>query len=212
MPCACQQSPVSAGHGLQWLWPFLLGFDHHRTAVLDSVCIVHPKDELQNSLQTALRKPGPLKPHQPSWPWFPRWQWHRAPDAQQDFQGQDWDTLHFQPLRAPGGQLVEDETEAQLSKFGYKPELYGVKRKTAEMLEYVFQPWYQELLDMGNLQVSAVFASHPCLKVNARHADGSWPVCGLKTSAFGTLLHQSCMDHDAPIGNANLGTGCILIL
>ena len=157
----CQESHVSAGHGLQWLWPFLLGFHHHKTAVLDSVCIVHPTDELQNSVQVALHNPAPVKPHQPSRPWFPRWHWHRALEPLPDFQHQDWASLHFQPLRAPGDQAMDEEIAALLGKFGYKPELYGVKPRTAEMLEYVFQPWYQELLDMGSLQVSAA----PALRV-----------------------------------------------
>lgn len=62
----------------------------------------------------------------------------------------------FQPMRAPGHQLSEDEISSQLSRFGYQPELYGIRWRSAELVKYVFQSWYQELLDMGNIQVSCL--------------------------------------------------------
>lgn len=48
---------LSAGHGLQWLWPFMLAYEPGRTAILDDICIVHPRDELQQALEVALNIP-----------------------------------------------------------------------------------------------------------------------------------------------------------
>lgn len=62
-------------------------------------------------------------------------------------------------MRAPGHQPSEDEIQAQLNKFGYKPELYGIAWRSSALVEYVFQPWYQELLNMGNIQVCTYFQS-----------------------------------------------------
>ncbi|KAA6420076.1 MAG: hypothetical protein FRX49_09925, partial [Trebouxia sp. A1-2] len=42
------------GHGMQWLWPFLIGYAPRRTAVLDEVCVVHPRDDLQAALRSSL--------------------------------------------------------------------------------------------------------------------------------------------------------------
>ena len=60
----------------------------------------------------------------------------------------------FQPMRAPGNQLAEEEISWQLSKFSYQPEVYGIRWRSADLVRYVFQPWYQDLLDMADIQVS----------------------------------------------------------
>lgn len=39
----------SVGHGLQWLWPYIIAYEPGRTAVLDDVCVVLPRDELQQA-------------------------------------------------------------------------------------------------------------------------------------------------------------------
>ncbi len=56
-------------------------------------------------------------------------------------------------MRAPGGREAQQEIEMQLKRFGYKAELYGVKHRSADLVETVFQPWYQDMLDMGSIQV-----------------------------------------------------------
>jgi len=56
-------------------------------------------------------------------------------------------------MRAPGGQEAQQEIETQFKRFGYKAELYGVKHRSADLVEAVFQPWYQDMLDMGSIQV-----------------------------------------------------------
>lgn len=74
----------TAGHGLQWLWPFMLAYEPGKTAILDDICIVHPLDELQQSLQTALRElagsPTTPDPQAPSTSWLPSWS-HPADNA-----------------------------------------------------------------------------------------------------------------------------------
>lgn len=84
---------------------------------------------------------------------------------------------HFEPMRAPGYQLAEDEILAQLSKFDYNPRSYGIKWRSAGLVEYVFQPWYQDLLDMGSIQVTHdMHASAVHHKV--RHGSGNTrPAC-----------------------------------
>ena len=52
-----------------------------------------------------------------------------------------------------GGQEAQQEVEMQFKHFGYKAELYGVKHRSADLVEAVFQSWYQDMLDMGSIQV-----------------------------------------------------------
>ena len=74
-------------------------------------------------------------------------------------------------MRAPGYQQAEDEILAQLFKFDYNPRSYGIKWRSAALVEYVFQPWYQDLLDMGSIQVTHdMYASVVHHKV--RHGSG----------------------------------------
>ena len=35
------------GHGLDWIWPYLLGYPQDRIAVIDEVCVIHPRHLLQ---------------------------------------------------------------------------------------------------------------------------------------------------------------------
>lgn len=156
---------IHAGHGLQWLWPFLIGYAPRRTAVLDEVCIVHPRDDLQAALRSSLHLQSQiqslaLKPK-------PRWSSFLA-QAKQSWTGSEKSPARAQytaealsaapgvdylPMRAPGGQEAQQEIEMQFKRFGYKAELYGVKHRSADLVEAVFQPWYQDMLDMGSIQV-----------------------------------------------------------
>lgn len=61
--------------------------------------------------------------------------------------------VNYLPMRAPGGREAQQEIEMQLKRFGYKAEFYGVKHRSADLVETVFQPWYQDMLDMGSIQV-----------------------------------------------------------
>lgn len=90
-----------------------------------------------------------------------------SPDESTEIAESRW---RFQPMRAPGHQLSEDEIHAQLSKFGYKPELYGIKWRSSGLVEYVFQPWYQELLDMGSIQVLAPAQSYALQRISTCYA------------------------------------------
>lgn len=38
---------INAGYGLDWIWPFLLGYPQERIAVIDEVCVIHPRKVLQ---------------------------------------------------------------------------------------------------------------------------------------------------------------------
>ena len=38
---------LNAGYGLDWIWPFLLGYPQDRIAVIDEVCVIHPHKPLQ---------------------------------------------------------------------------------------------------------------------------------------------------------------------
>lgn len=161
----CDGVCVCAGHGLQWLWPFLIGYSPHKTAVLDEVCIVYPRDDLQKALKSTLYLQlqhqslavghelgltSALTQLKQSWtgkkqlPPMPEY----TPEVLSEAPGID-----FLPLRYPGGQQAKQEIEMQLKQYAYKSELYGVKDRSADLVEAVFQPWYQEMLDMGNIQV-----------------------------------------------------------
>lgn len=156
---------VCAGHGLQWLWPFLLGYASRKTAILDDVCILHPHNHMQYLLKldvearmqriTQAQKP---KPDARSVRLTLRLS--KSIAAQQRLSsdvpleallaapGKDF--LH---VDAPGPALARKEARQLLQQYSYKAELYGVKDRSLETVEAVFQPWYQTLLDMGSIQV-----------------------------------------------------------
>lgn len=154
-----------AGHGLQWLWPFLLGYASRKTAILDEVCVLHPHNHMQYLLKldveahmqriTRAQKPKPgaksvrltlrlsksMATHQQLTSDIPVEALLAAP-------GKD-----FWHVDAPGPALARKEARQLLKQYSYKAELYGVKDHSLETVETVFQPWYQTLLDMGSIQV-----------------------------------------------------------
>ncbi len=165
--CTAQsQLTLSAGHGLQWLWPFLLGYAPHKTAILDEVCITHPTDSFQGALKASLntqlqQQTLALQPKstlisllalvKQSWKGI-----KAKPSDMPQFTAEALSQapgMAFLPMRAPGGEEAKQEINMQLKRFQYKAELYGVKDRSADLIEAVFQPWYQELLDMGSIQV-----------------------------------------------------------
>ena len=38
---------VSTGHGLDWVWPFSLAYPQEQIAIINDICVIHPKKELQ---------------------------------------------------------------------------------------------------------------------------------------------------------------------
>ena len=38
---------TDAGYGLDWVWPLLMGFPQDRVAIIDEVCVIHPRKESQ---------------------------------------------------------------------------------------------------------------------------------------------------------------------
>ena len=48
-----------AGHGLDWVWPFLLGYPQDKIAVIDDVCVIHPKKMLQREGKTSMYDTNP---------------------------------------------------------------------------------------------------------------------------------------------------------
>ena len=52
---------MHAGWGLDWLWPFLLGYPPKQVAFIDEVCVIHPKKTLQDpdkvSMYSILKRP-----------------------------------------------------------------------------------------------------------------------------------------------------------
>jgi len=156
---------IDAGHGLQWLWPFLIGYAPRRTAVLDEVCVVHPRDDLQAALRSSLhlqsqKQSLALKP-KPGWSSLLAqaklsWTGSEKSPARAQYTAEALSTapgVDYLPMRAPGGQEAQQEIEMQFKQFGYKAELYGVKHRSADLVEAVFQPWYQDMLAMGSIQV-----------------------------------------------------------
>lgn len=154
-----------AGHGLQWLWPFLLGYAPRKTAILDEICIVHPHDHLQYLLQLDLKarlhhhnqRQQPLSTASLLESLF---KWLYPASAEQlpvsDFPAEVLTAApgrEFLHVGAPGGKQALQEAEQLLKRYNYKAELFGVKDRSADLVEAVLQPWYQDLLDMGNIQV-----------------------------------------------------------
>lgn len=37
----------ASGHGLDWVWPFSLAYPQEEIAIINDVCVIHPKRELQ---------------------------------------------------------------------------------------------------------------------------------------------------------------------
>ncbi len=48
-----------AGHGLDWVWPFLLGYPQDKIAAIDDVCVIHPKKSLQREGKTSMYDTNP---------------------------------------------------------------------------------------------------------------------------------------------------------
>ena len=155
---------VHAGHGLQWLWPFLLGYAPHKTAILDEICIVHPHDHLQYLLQLDLnallqhhnQRQQPLPTASLLDSLFKRF--YPANAKQLPASSFPAEVLtaagrEFLHAGASGQKEALQEAKQLLKQYDYKAELFGVKDRSADLLEAVFQPWYQDLLDMGNIQV-----------------------------------------------------------
>ena len=44
------------GHGLDWVWPFLLGYPQEKIAIINDICVVHPKKELQPGSKLTIYK------------------------------------------------------------------------------------------------------------------------------------------------------------
>lgn len=155
---------MHAGHGLQWLWPFLLGYAPRKVAILDEVCIVHPHNHMQYLLklevqariqhQMQAQKPKPAARSlrlrlRVSWSTTAQHLSSAMPvEALMAAPGRDF--LH---VDAPGAALAQQEAGLLLKQYSYKAELYGVRDRSSEMVEAVLQPWYQTLLDMGSIQV-----------------------------------------------------------
>lgn len=156
---------MHAGHGLQWLWPFLLGYAPRKTAILDEVCVVHPHNHMQHLLkvdvharmqrQTQIQRPKPAARSLRL-----RLRLSRSTSAQHQLSPETpVEALMAAPGRdflhvdAPGPGLARTEAAMLLKQYSYKAELYGVQDRSLETVEAVFQPWYQTLLDMGSVQV-----------------------------------------------------------
>lgn len=43
-----------AGWGLDWLWPFLLGYPSQQVAFIDDICVIHPRKELQDPRKVSM--------------------------------------------------------------------------------------------------------------------------------------------------------------
>ena len=156
----------NAGHGLQWLWPFLLGYAPRKTAILDEVCIVHPHDHLQYLLKLDLNarlqqyhqsQQQPLSNFSLLFS-LSNWFWSAATKQLPvtDFSVEELTAApgrEFEHTGAPGKKEALQEAEQLLKRYRYKAELFGMKDRSAESVKAVFQPWYQNLLDMGNIQV-----------------------------------------------------------
>ncbi|KAL0046279.1 hypothetical protein WJX82_007868 [Trebouxia sp. C0006] len=52
-------STSASGHGLDWVWPFLLGYPQDKIAVIDDVCVIHPKKTLQREGKTSMYDTNP---------------------------------------------------------------------------------------------------------------------------------------------------------
>ena len=176
---------LHAGHGLQWLWPFLIGYRPRKMAILDEVCVVHPQDHLQYLLKLDLQsrmhlqtlaqkqKPTPSK--------FRLRMRLSQPTTSQKRLKSDIPVQaltgapgrNFLHTDAPSAESAQKEAGLLLKQYSYRAELYGVKDRSGEVLEAVFQPWYQTLLDMGSIQVRL----HVCLLCTCRtatHRSYSW--------------------------------------
>lgn len=46
----------AAGHGLDWVWPFILGYPQEKIAIINDVCVIHPKKELQPGTKLTIYK------------------------------------------------------------------------------------------------------------------------------------------------------------
>ena len=38
---------IATGHGLDWVWPFSLAYPQEQIAIINDICVIHPKKELQ---------------------------------------------------------------------------------------------------------------------------------------------------------------------
>ncbi|KAL3156378.1 hypothetical protein ABBQ38_000692 [Trebouxia sp. C0009 RCD-2024] len=47
---------AETGHGLDWVWPFVMGYPQEKIAIINDVCVVHPKKELQPGSKLTIYK------------------------------------------------------------------------------------------------------------------------------------------------------------
>lgn len=47
---------AETGHGLDWVWPFILGYPQEKIAIINDVCVIHPKKELQPGTKLTIYK------------------------------------------------------------------------------------------------------------------------------------------------------------
>ncbi|KAL3156462.1 hypothetical protein ABBQ38_000767 [Trebouxia sp. C0009 RCD-2024] len=52
-------STASSGHGLDWIWPYLLGYPQDRIAIIDEICVIHPHQSLQRQGKTSMYDVNP---------------------------------------------------------------------------------------------------------------------------------------------------------
>lgn len=50
---------LHTGHGLDWVWPFLLGYPQEKIAYIDEVCIIHPRKSLQREGKASMYDTNP---------------------------------------------------------------------------------------------------------------------------------------------------------
>lgn len=47
---------AETGHGLDWVWPFILGYPQDKIAIINDICVIHPKKELQPGTKLTIYK------------------------------------------------------------------------------------------------------------------------------------------------------------
>ncbi|KAL3132160.1 hypothetical protein ABBQ32_008768 [Trebouxia sp. C0010 RCD-2024] len=53
-------STSASGYGLDWIWPFLLKYSDNKIAVIDEVCVIHPRQSLQELGKMSMYDTNPL--------------------------------------------------------------------------------------------------------------------------------------------------------
>jgi hypothetical protein len=147
---------AESAYGLDWVWPFLMGFPQDRIAIIDEVCVIHPQKESQPIGKASMYDTMSMQPKAEEASAYKRWHYtsqvldHRfgMKWREQSRLGQVWQPWYAEMLRQAGLKAVNER-----AAIGSGPAK-GIKLVPDDRMLALLQPGAAELsttdkLDLG---------------------------------------------------------------